>query len=544
MIRGQKHTGETLNATVSQNPNTGAFVFSFDNPVDMQVNLTNSYGLTINESSNNDQFLLGNSSGDIINGGNGNDIFTISSTAGGLNGNTIHGGTAIDFVTLTGSNTAVDLTQGAATGIEAVVGKKGLTGESVTVSLSQIATSALTDANGGKAFAAVIGSSGHVNVQEIGSFKLVGVVDAANHGFTATGAAITGDALTSLLNSVTSISSIKGNLASMFNGTATVPAHETHVADLNAYVFSNGTSTYTIWTDGVVTPTDPKGNVLSDVYQPTAVAPATPATYDAVSTLDKTDWGAATISNDVNGDPVLRMNDGSTTAYSAIVLKAGVSGVIIHGDAGANGTNWFGLGLSGGGNHIFGSAGGSIFDLQTSTSLQDYLIGGAAGFNIVRATADGADVDLTANNAFTAKAATGIDAVIGGPNLAYLQTVELDVGKVAYSLDATGAKVGVFEAMLGSSGDVLTLSGTGKWVEVATFAPGAALPQHASALVDASVLDAQFGSLQHTAENSLTGHLFEQVNNQGTVLKYLTVYTDATVVDTLAKPANFASLFD
>jgi hypothetical protein len=153
-------------------------------------------------------------------------------------------------------------------------------------------------------------------------------------------------------------------------------------------------------------------------------------------------------------------------------------------------------------------------------------------------------VDLTANNAFTAKAATGIDAVLGAANPDLLQTVELDVGKVAYSLDATGAKAGVFEAMLGSSGDVLTLSGTGKWVEVATFAPGEALPNHASALASADVLDAQFGSSKHTAENSLTGHLFEQVNNQGVALKYLTVYTDATVVDTLAKPANFASLFD
>jgi hypothetical protein len=543
MIRGQKHTGETLNATVSQNPNTGEFVFTFNNPVDILANLTNSFGLTINGSGNDDQFNLGASSGDIINGGNGNDIYNIAATAGGLNDNTIHGGSAVDFITLSGSNTAVDLTQGVS-GVEAVVGKKALTGESVTVSLSQIASSALTDANGGKAFAAVIGSTGHVNVQEIGKFQLVGVVDAANHGFTATGEPITGDALTSLLNSVTSISSIRGNLAQLFNGTTTVPAHETHVADLNAYVFSNGTQTYTVWTDGVVTPTDPQGNVLSDVYQPAAVAPAAPATYDAVSMFDKTgDWGAATVSVDVNGDPVLRMNDGTTTAYSTVVLKAGVSGVIIHGDAGENGTNWFGLGLSGGGNHIYGSKGGSIFDLQNSTDLQDFLTGGA-GFNIVRATADGADVDLTANNAFTAKAATGIDAVLGAANPDLLQTVELDVGKVAYSLDATGAKVGVFEAMLGSSGDVLTLSGTGKWVEVATFGPGEALPDHASALASADVLDAQYGSSKHTAENSLTGHLFEQVNNQGVALKYLTVYTDATVVDTLAKPANFASLFD
>jgi hypothetical protein len=542
VIRGQKNTGETLNATVSKNP-AGATVFGFSNPFDILVNLTNSSGLTINGSGNDDKFNLGSASGDIINGGNGNDIYNIAATAGGLNGNTIHGGGAVDFITLTGSNTAVDLTQGV-TGVEAVVGKKTLTGESVTLSLSQIASSALTDANGGKAFAAVIGSSGHVNVHEVGKFQLVGVVDAANHGFTATGEAITGDALTSLLNSVTSISSIQGNLAQLYAGTTTVPAHEKHVADLNAYVFSNGTQTYTIWTDGVVTPTDPKGHVLSDVYQPVAVAPATPATYDAVSTFSKSgDWGGATVSMDANGDPVLRMDDGSTTAYSAVVLKAGVTGAIIHGDAGANGMNWFGLGLSGGGNYIYGSKGGSIFDLQKSTELQDYLIGGA-GFNIVRATADGADVDLTANNGFTAKAATGIDAVLGASNPALLQTVELDVGKVAYALDATGAKVGVFEAMLGSSGDVLTLSGTGKWVEAATFAPGAALPEHASALVSADVLDAQFGSSKHTAENSLTGHLFEQVNNQGVVLKYLTVYTDATVVDTLAKPANFASLFD
>jgi hypothetical protein len=200
--------------------------------------------------------------------------------------------------------------------------------------------------------------------------------------------------------------------------------------------------------------------------------------------------------------------------------------------------DWFGLGGSGGGNHIFGGPGGAIFDLQTSTALQDILTGGP-GFSVVRAAADGADVDLAAGNASTGVPSTGIDAVVGSSNLAKLQTVELDANKVSYSTDGTGTKVGVFEALLGSSGDVLTLSGTGKWVEVASFGPGADLPAHASALASPDVLDAVFGSQTHTAENSLSGYLFEQVNSTGGAIKYLTVYTDATLHSTLVGASLF-----
>jgi hypothetical protein len=545
MAFGQKITGETLNATVSLNQNTGQYVFSFGNPFDVLVNLSDSSDVIVNGSTFDDKFNLDNSFGNILSGGKGNDIFNVSATAGGLNDNTLHGGAGVDFVTLSGSNTNIDLSQGS-NGIEAVVGRKSLDGQSVTVSLGQLSSSALAD-SAGKAFAAVIGSTGHVSVLESGKFHLVGVVDSASHGFTASGAAITGDALTNLLNSVTQISSIKGNLASLYNGSQTgvVPSNETHVAnELNAYVFSNGTQNYTIWTDGVVTPTDAKGNVLSSVYHPDPATPAAPPTYDAVSLFDnQSDWVSATIGQDVDALPVLKLNNANTSAYSAVVLKGGVSDASIHGDNGDNGMNWFGLGQSGGNNHVYGSKGGSIFDLQSSTGLVDILTGGS-GFSVVRAAADGADVDLTANNATTAKASGGIDAVVAGPNLSSLQTVELDVNKVQYSTDLTGAKVGVFEAMLGSSGDVLTLMGSGKWVEAATFAPGAALPEHASALVGADVLDSLFGSAKHTAETSLTGHLFEMVNSAGEAVKYLTVYTDATINDTLLKPTTLFSLTD
>lgn len=536
----QTQTGETINVTVSMNSVTGQYVYTMVNPFDMLVNLSNSSSVVTLSADHNNRVNLLSATGVTINGGKGNNVYNVSAAAGGLGDNVIHGGTGFDFITLGGSNTQIDLTQGTR-GIEAIVGRRSYDGESVTIRLDQLTASALTNGGTGRAFAAIIGSSGQVNVLQTGKFQLVGIVNSADQGFDANGNAIAGAALTSLLSSVTEISAITGNLASIYAGSTTgvVPANETHVAkELNAYVFSDGVKSYTVWTDGTVTPTDAKGNVLSAAYHPAAAVPAEPVSYGSVALFDKSanDWAQATLLTNADGQPDVRLSAGNTSAASAIALKGGVADTVVHGDAGTNGANWFGLGLSGGNNHIFGSKAGNIFDLQQSASLQDFLTGGV-GFDIVRAAASGADVDLTANNGTTGRASTGIDAVVANGNVNNIQTVELDIGKLQYVADAGGVKSAVFEAMLGSSDDTLQLSGLGKWMEVATFAPGSALPEHAAALANAELLNAAFGLSQHTAENSLIGHLFEQVDNQGNALKYLTVYTDATVDSLLAQPA-------
>lgn len=534
----KKITGATISATVSVNQNTGQYQYSFSDPFAMQINLANSSDIIIKGNNSNDFFRLMNSSGVTISAGNGNNIFDVSAGIGGLNDNIIRGGKGVDFITLNGSNSVIDLT-GSTSGIEAVIGGKSFTGESVKIALNQLNSSALTDGANGRAFAAVIGSTGVVDVVQTGKFKLVGIVDSASHGFTATGEAITGDALTSLLASVTQVGSITGNLASLYAGSSTgkIPTNETQVSGaLSAYVFSDGSKSYTIWTDGTIAITDTKGNALPSVYQPALATPAQSTSYGTVSLFDKTGtWAGATVHFDNNGIPDIKIQNGTSGAVSSITLTGDVSDTSIHGDAGENGMNWFGLGKSGGYNKIYGSKGGSIFDLQSSTELLDILKGGS-GFNIVRASADGASVDMTIDGSSTGKASIGIDAVVGGSNAKTIQSVAIDVGKINYSLDSSGIKSGVFVAMLGSAEDTLTLTGNGKWVEAATFSPGSALPEHAQALANAAMIDAAFGSTKYTAENALIGHLFEQLNNQGQVVKYMTVYTDATIDNALSSP--------
>ena len=536
----QTQTGTTINAVVSLNA-AGSFIFTLNDPFNMLINLKNSSGIVNVGSSFNDKFVLAHSTGVTINGGNGNNIYNVSAAAASLNGNVIHGGKAIDMVTLSGSSSVIDLTQGGQSGIEAVVGGKKLSGQSLTLSLAQLGGSALTDGGSGRAFAAVLGTDATINLVQSGKFKFVGVVDAAGNGFDATGAAISGDTLTALKASVTQISSISGNLAALFGGSPTgaVPAKETEVSKaLGAYVFSDGTKAYTVWTDGHISTQTGKGDLIADLYQPAAATPSAPYAYSSVAMFNNADtWAGANLYADANGVQHIQLLAGNTEAASAVVLRAGVTGADIHGDAGKNGANYFGLGGSGGGNHLFGSKAGNVFDLALSTTLQDQLTG-STGFDVVKAGADGSDVDLTANNATTSKAAASIDAVVGNNVLAHIQTVEFDVGSLRYSVDPSGAKTAVFEAMLGSADDTLTLSGKGNWVEIGTFAPGSELPAHAVALQNADELDALFGPSRHTAENSLVGHLFEQVDFNGNAVKYLTVYTDATLQVDLTAPLH------
>ncbi len=538
----QRQDGSTVNATISQNANTGQYVFTFNDPFNMLFNLNNSADFAIQGTTLNDRFNLLNSSGLTLNGGKGNNIFALGTAAADLNGNLLKGGTAVDFVTYGASGQAIDLTQGAA-GIEAVVGRRNLSAENVTLRLDQLTASSLTNGGTGRAFAAVVGSDGQVNVIETGRFKLVGVVDAAGNGYDAAGASITGAALAQLQGSVTSVAKITGNLAAMYAGTTSVPARETHIAnELNAYVFSDGSKNYTVWSDGTVSRLDRTGTPISDAYHPVAAAPAVAPTYGVVETYSKdTESASATITVNAIGMPQLQLNDGTTMGSSAVVLRAGVTGVKVIGDSGINGPNWFGLGQSGGLNQIVGSKAGNIYDLQLSPSLQDQILGGV-GADIVRATADGSDVDLTANNGFTSLASTSIEGVAG--SLRGIQTVELDFGKLRFTTDALGGKGAVFSAMLGSADDTLNLSGLGRWNEVATFKPGDALPDHASGLVGADLLKQAFGPGPYNPETALTGHLFAQVNNQGAAIKYVTIYTDATIESTLLPPIGNHMVID
>jgi hypothetical protein len=242
----------------------------------------------------------------------------------------------------------------------------------------------------------------------------------------------------------------------------------------------------------------------------------------------------------------LQLSSGDSLAYAAILAK-GVTGTVVRGTAGAgkgggpNGGNWFGLGASGGVNTIVGTSVGDIFDLQNSTALID-ILKGSTGFDVVRARGpNGDDVDLTSGNGTTGIASTQIDAVVG--SLKTVDTVEVDLGALNVS-SVGGTKQSVFEAMLGGAASTLTISAgaTTHWVEVATFAPGTTPPPNAEALSNPKVLDALFlGGTTYTAENKLTGYLFEQVGAKGAALKYVTIYTDATLVNNLT-PASAAAM--
>lgn len=529
---GQTQTGSTDNVIVGQSTSTGEYSFLFNDPFDMLINLNNSSSIVTDGSTHDDKFNLMNSSDLIINGNNGNDIFNISATAGGLNGTVIHGGTGYNFITMAGSNTAVDLT--GSNGITAVVGNKFVNGESVSLALNQISTSALTDGGTGRAFVAAIGTDGIVNLTQSGKFVLVGSLNATGAGFDASGNAITGTALTSLQSHVTSISNITGNLAALYGAAYNggIPANETAIKSLNAYVLSDGTKYYTVWSDGTVNSTNSAGTTTT-FYQPTATTPAG-FTYNSVSMFSKSGtWAGANLYTNAAGTPDLQMLPGNTTAASAINLSNGVTGLTVHGDSGLNGANYFGLGGSGGNNTVYGSKAGNTFDLMNSTSLKDMLVGGI-GFDVVKATANGTDVDLTANNGNTGIAAKSIDAVVASPALANIQTVEVDPTTLRTVKDASGVNSAVFSAMLGSSADTLTVtSSKGMWIELGSFAPGSALPTHAQAIQGADVIDSIYHNSQHTAATSLTGHLYERVDGLGHVLEYLTVYSDATVVNAL-----------
>jgi hypothetical protein len=555
MTIGQNQHGATVNASIGVLP-SGEFSYTFNDPFNMLVNLTNSTGIAVNGGNDDDQFNLENSSGDTINGGSGNDTFSITAATASLNGNLIKGGAGYNLVQINGSGTDVDLTgvsEGTAadSNIEMVVGRTGLTGETVEVNLSQLATSSLTGA-GGSAFVAAIGRTGVVTVgiPNVGHWQLLGEVDGNGTGYDASGNVLTGAALSALTAHLTSITNVEGSLAADYAGAANKvynPATQTYLPSaLNAYVFTDGTTTYTVWSDGQVIATT-TGGTTTTAYQPAAVTLATQPTLGTFDQFHQADpdpnykYATGTLGMNPAGLTTLLLSSGGSLAYAA-VLANGVTGTVIRGaagpaSAGPNGGNWFGLGPSGGGNTVVGTPAGDIFDLQESSALVD-ILQGSSGFDVVRARGpSGDDVDLTSGNPATGIASRNIDAVVG--NKTTVDTVELDLGTLNVTT-VGGVRESLFEAMLGGSASTLTISaGTGtKWVEVATFAPGSTPPAHAEALSNATILNSLFlGGTTYTAQNSLSGYLFEQVNARGVALKYVTIYTDATLISALT-PAS------
>jgi hypothetical protein len=248
-----------------------------------------------------------------------------------------------------------------------------------------------------------------------------------------------------------------------------------------------------------------------------------------------------------SGLTVLTLASGNTLAYGAVILN-GVSGTVVHGTGGSvqgsgpNGGNYFALGLSGGNNIVDGTAVGDLFDLQNSTSLSD-ILHGSTGFDLVRARNPNLapdDVDLTSGNATTGVASRNIDAVVGSANEP--DTVEVDLSTLKVTTVGT-TKESVFEALLGGPGSTLTLSAPvgSHWTLVTSFAPGAAPPPNAEALKDPNgIIDTLYAKGGTPAETTLTGYLYEQVNSKGAALKYVTVYTDATLVSNLSAPSAAA----
>jgi hypothetical protein len=544
---GQSLNGSTVNATIGVDSLSGEYRYTFTDPAfDMLISLTNSSGIIVDTTmrAQNDEILLQASSYDNITTGNGNDTFVVAATSSDLGGNVLHGGPAgVNVIQLLGSNATIDLTgvsagTAASTGIDAVVARKATAkGETVDLKLTQLGASTLTDGGTGpgKAFVALLGANGAVNVTAGGGFQIVGVLNAAGVGYSAAGAALNATDTAALAAQVTRIDDVQGTLTADYVGSANTPLQTAAVNSLSAYVFSNGSTSYTIWSDGVASQLNATGGLVQTAYHPGSSTAPSPVlgVFDQFSKADS--WAAGKLGLSPAGLTTLKLSDGSSLAYAAIQVKAGASGTAIRGDSGANGGDWFGLGGSGGLNQVYGSRNGDIFDLQLSTSLQDYLHGNT-GFDVVLGKAIGTDIDLTANNGSTAVAVTSIEAAVGSGGKT--QTVEVNPNALAITTDSTGAKTAVFEAMLGGdAGDALTLEGPGKWMQIATFAPGSALPTHATTLTGATILDGLYGGSTHTAENSMTGYLFEDVGAKGVPLKFVTIYSDSAINNQMAAPS-------
>ena len=543
-----KIPGATISATASiatTGAATGLMQYKFTGLYDTRIDLSNVAGVNVIGGQANDEFLLGTSTGNILMGGAGNDEFVISATSSDLAGNIIMAAGGFNDVLFKGSGQTADLTAqtyGAqAVGIDAVVGGKALSGQTVDLTLGQIATTTLTGGIGkdlNRAFVAMIGADGVVNLSIPSAAKFVGVMDASGAGFDASGAPLDAATTAALDANVTSIGNVAGTIARSYTGSASAAVQSAALKGLDAYVFATAAHVYyTVWTDGTISTTDTLGNA-NTYTQPAPASTLLPYGLGTVQIFDTSgSYDTAKISTNAAGVTGIQLG-GGTIAASASFNVGDVTGTIVQGDFGANGGDYFNLKASGGANTIIGSAANDVFDIGTSGALVDALQGGA-GFNAVTVQGGG-DVDLTSNNGSTATAAKNIQAVVG--SLTGNTTVEVDLSKLAVVGGAS-----IFEAFLGSAASTLTVSSlTGTWVEVGSFAPSAAASVGATALTDADFLNTLFGATKtYNAANALTGYLFEQVAGVGVhqhVVKTATVYTDATVVNATTPPAAAAAL--
>ncbi len=538
-----KIPGATLPVTITTamaGSAAGLPEYRFGASYDTKINLSEVTGVDVVGGLGNDEFLLGTSSANFITVGSGNDEFVIGADAADLAGNVLTGDGGFNQVVFKGDGQTADLTKATygvqSSGIDAVVGGAKLSGETVDLTLAQVLTTSL---NGGvtkdadRAFIALIGTDGAVNLSIPNGAQLVGVLNASGVGFDGSGNALSAAATASLAGQVTSIGNVAGTVARTFTGSTSVAKQTAALENLDAYVFSTGagaSATYeTVWTDGTITTTNALG-AANTYTQPTAGTALLPYGLGTVQILDtSSSYVAATLSTTASGVTAAQIGGGTVAAHDAITVGA-VSGTIIRGDNGQAGGDYFNLAASTGGNTIIGSPANDVFDLGTSGALTDILQGGA-GFNAVT-DEGGADVDLTSGT--TGVAAKDIQAVVGSATGS--TTVEVDLSTLA-----TVKTASIFEAFLGSSASTVTVSASnGTWIEVGPFAPSAAASIGALPLTNADLLDTLYGATKsYNAENSLSGYLFEQVVGTGShqrVVKTATIYTDASVVNSTTPP--------
>ncbi|HEX4182669.1 MAG TPA: hypothetical protein VHY34_05380 [Caulobacteraceae bacterium] len=522
--------------------------------LDMSISLTNlSNSNIIVGSTANNNFSLGSSSGDSITAGPGDSLFATSLTATSLGGDQLIGGPGVNFVEVGGSKTTIDLTQSStasgagSTGIAAVVGRVFRspaipTTDVVDVSLSGVATSGIKSAVG-TAFVTVLTTNGVTNLTG-SNVTYLGEVSSAGAGYDAAGDKLGAAQTSALAADVTSITNLEGTLAQLFFIDLNLnPATQAYIQNhLNAYVFSSGGKDYTIWSDGAVTL---NGSAAYYKAAPSTNAVGGVTSAQEVPMFNPAGDAEATLADNTAGGSSLFLGPSTTGPYGAIQLGAGNKGTIVRNNKSAVGGGYFGLAGSLGGNTIVGTPNGTQFDLGAATSLIDTLQG-RSGFNVVTAP-HATDVNLTGGNPATSAASSNISAVVGAPK--HTETVEVDLSTLATTTVA-GVGSAEFEAFLGGTANTLTLTGgvsTG-WKEVGKMAPGAALLPKAQALVGPTLLntywqaDGGVTTATSTAKTRLTGYLFEQIGSSGQPVEFVTIWTDATVVNHLVGPTAVSAM--
>jgi hypothetical protein len=539
-----KIPGATLPVTITTataGNASGLPEYKFGSTADTKIYLSNVSGVEVVGGAGNDEFVLGTSTGTFITVGAGNDEFIMSAAATDLAGDVLTGDGGFNQVVFKGVGQTADLTKATygvqSSGIDAVVGGSSLSGETVDLTLGQVLTTSLTggismDTN--RAFIALIGVDGAVNLATPSGAKLVGVLNASGAGFDGSGNALSSAATATLRNEVTSIGNVAGTVARTFTGSTSVAKQTAALDNLDAYVFSTGSgaaTTYeTVWTDGTITATNTLG-VATTYTQPTAATSVLPYGLGTVQILDTSDSHVtAALSTTSSGATEAQIGGGTIAAHDAITV-GDVTGTVVKGDNGQSGGDYFNLAASGGGNTIIGSPVDDVFDIGASGALTDILQAGT-GFNVVT-DEGGGDVNLTAGGA-SGVADKGIQAAVGSATGD--TTVEVDLSTLE-----TVKTAGIFEAFLGSANSSVTVSAsTGTWAEVGPFSQSNAASMGALSLTDANLLDTLFGATKsHNAETALTGYLFEQVVGTGShehVVKTVTLYTDATVTNATTPP--------